>query len=51
MPEVTGPLFEKDLNVLDAGCGPATWLLELSTEFPASQFYGFDIAGKYLTEN
>ncbi|KAG2185954.1 hypothetical protein INT43_002392 [Umbelopsis isabellina] len=39
MPEVTGPLFEKELNVLDAGCGPATWLLELSTEYPSSQFY------------
>ncbi|CAM0134954.1 unnamed protein product [Umbelopsis sp. WA50703] len=44
MPEVTGPLFEKELNVLDVGCGPATWLLELSTEYPSSQFYGVDIA-------
>ncbi|KAG2189332.1 hypothetical protein INT44_004474 [Umbelopsis vinacea] len=43
-PELTAKLFEKDINVLDAGCGPATWLMDLSTEYPNSNFYGVDLA-------
>ncbi|CAO3687763.1 unnamed protein product [Umbelopsis ramanniana] len=46
-PELTTPLFEKELNVLDVGCGPATWLMDLSTEYPASNFYGIDIADTF----
>lgn len=44
-PELTTPLFEKEVNVLDVGCGPATWLMDLSTEYPNSNFYGIDITG------
>ncbi|CEI87765.1 hypothetical protein RMCBS344292_02173 [Rhizopus microsporus] len=29
--------------VLDLGCGPGTWLMDVATEFPGSQFYGIDI--------
>ncbi|KAL1923616.1 uncharacterized protein VTP21DRAFT_8596 [Calcarisporiella thermophila] len=30
-------------KVLDAGCGPGTWTMEMATEYPNSQFYGIDI--------
>jgi hypothetical protein len=43
--ELTEPLFQREINVLDVGCGPATWLLELATEHPKASFYGIDIAG------
>ncbi|KAI9263745.1 S-adenosyl-L-methionine-dependent methyltransferase, partial [Sporodiniella umbellata] len=33
---------EKKYKVLDIGCGPGTWILEMSTEYPASDFYGID---------
>ncbi|KAL1916131.1 uncharacterized protein VTP21DRAFT_6135 [Calcarisporiella thermophila] len=29
--------------VLDLGCGPGTWIMEMATEFPRSQFHGIDI--------
>jgi SAM-dependent methyltransferase len=47
-PELTTQLFENELNVLDVGCGPATWLMELATEYPKSNFYGVDITGWFL---
>ncbi|KAI9284374.1 S-adenosyl-L-methionine-dependent methyltransferase [Umbelopsis sp. AD052] len=46
-PEFTTQLFEKDINVLDVGCGPATWLMDLATEYPNSNFYGVDIADTF----
>ncbi|KAI9284372.1 S-adenosyl-L-methionine-dependent methyltransferase [Umbelopsis sp. AD052] len=46
-PELTAKLFEKDINVLDVGCGPATWLMDLATEYPDSNFYGVDIADTF----
>ncbi|CAG8667032.1 18947_t:CDS:2 [Gigaspora margarita] len=36
--------------VLDVGCGPGTWLLEMSTTYPQSQFYGIDIAHAFPKE-
>ncbi|KAI8889060.1 S-adenosyl-L-methionine-dependent methyltransferase [Backusella circina FSU 941] len=29
-------------RVLDIGCGSGTWILEMATEFPNSDFYGID---------
>ncbi|KAI8583354.1 hypothetical protein K450DRAFT_223226 [Umbelopsis ramanniana AG] len=34
-------------NVLDVGCGPGTWTLEMATEYPEADFYGMDIAEIY----
>jgi ubiquinone/menaquinone biosynthesis C-methylase UbiE len=34
-------------RVLDIACGNGTWILEMATEFPESQFYGIDIAASY----
>ncbi|KAH8549656.1 S-adenosyl-L-methionine-dependent methyltransferase [Umbelopsis sp. PMI_123] len=45
--ELTEPLFQREINVLDVGCGPATWLLELATEHPKASFYGIDIADTF----
>ncbi|CAO3694452.1 unnamed protein product [Rhizopus stolonifer] len=32
-----------DSIVLDLGCGPGTWLMDVATEFPSSKFHGIDI--------
>ncbi|KAI8638062.1 S-adenosyl-L-methionine-dependent methyltransferase [Parasitella parasitica] len=29
--------------VLDLGCGPGTWLMDVATEYPSSQFIGVDM--------
>ncbi|RIA85883.1 S-adenosyl-L-methionine-dependent methyltransferase [Glomus cerebriforme] len=34
-------------TILDIGCGPATWTLEVATEYPRSRFTGIDIAPTY----
>ncbi|KAI8143712.1 S-adenosyl-L-methionine-dependent methyltransferase [Fennellomyces sp. T-0311] len=39
-----GSMLEQGINVLDAGCGPATWPLEMAEMFPQSKFYGVDIS-------
>ncbi|KAI8064274.1 S-adenosyl-L-methionine-dependent methyltransferase, partial [Gilbertella persicaria] len=36
-------------KVLDIACGTGTWILEMATEFPETQFYGIDIAPIYPT--
>ncbi|CAG8538888.1 7892_t:CDS:2 [Ambispora gerdemannii] len=35
---------ENNLNVFDCGCGPATWLLELATNYRHCSFTGIDIS-------
>ncbi|KAI7867879.1 S-adenosyl-L-methionine-dependent methyltransferase, partial [Spinellus fusiger] len=35
-------MLENGCVVLDAGCGPGTWTMEMSTEFPNSSFIGVD---------
>ncbi|KAI8391166.1 S-adenosyl-L-methionine-dependent methyltransferase [Radiomyces spectabilis] len=43
---VLGPgksLFEKPVKALDVGCGPGTWVLDMSTEYPKSDFTGVDL--------
>ncbi|KAI8641289.1 S-adenosyl-L-methionine-dependent methyltransferase [Parasitella parasitica] len=34
-------------RVLDIACGNGTWILDMATEFPDSQFYGIDILANY----
>ncbi|RGB30522.1 S-adenosyl-L-methionine-dependent methyltransferase [Rhizophagus diaphanus] len=36
-----------DAKVLDVGCGPGTWLLDMSTDFPRSSFTGVDMSPIY----
>ncbi|KAF9997460.1 hypothetical protein BGZ65_006972 [Modicella reniformis] len=31
-------------KVIDCGCGPGTWVMEMATEYPELDFYGFDIS-------
>ncbi|KAF0403871.1 S-adenosyl-L-methionine-dependent methyltransferase [Gigaspora margarita] len=37
-------------TLLYFSCGPGTWLLEMSTTYPQSQFYGIDIAHAFPKE-
>ncbi|CAB4473323.1 uncharacterized protein OCT59_028092 [Rhizophagus irregularis] len=35
----------EDIRVLDVGCGPGTWILEMSSDYPQTgMFHGIDIA-------
>lgn len=36
-------------RVLDIACGNGTWILEMATEFPNSEFYGIDFSPSYPT--
>ncbi|CAG8741692.1 921_t:CDS:2, partial [Racocetra fulgida] len=36
-------LEEGYAQVLDVGCGPATWLLEMASDFPKCEFTGVDV--------
>ncbi|RIA99735.1 S-adenosyl-L-methionine-dependent methyltransferase [Glomus cerebriforme] len=36
-------LFKEDCKVLDVGCGPGTWLLDVSNTYSNAQFFGLDI--------
>jgi trans-aconitate methyltransferase len=29
---------------LDVGCGPGSWVLDMATDFPSSEFEAFDMA-------
>ncbi|OZJ02607.1 hypothetical protein BZG36_04280 [Bifiguratus adelaidae] len=37
-------MLVRGANVLDIGCGPGTWLLEMAETYPNSNFYGIDIS-------
>lgn len=37
-------------KVLDVGCGPGTWLLNMSTDYPRASFTGIDISPIYPSE-
>ncbi|KAI9315764.1 S-adenosyl-L-methionine-dependent methyltransferase [Dichotomocladium elegans] len=39
--------LEEGINVLDSGCGPATWTLEISKSYPNSHFIGTDISPRF----
>ncbi|CAG8788819.1 17549_t:CDS:1, partial [Acaulospora morrowiae] len=36
-------------RVLDVGCGPATWILEMAFQFPSSEFIGVDFSPVFPT--
>ncbi|KAI8972117.1 S-adenosyl-L-methionine-dependent methyltransferase [Pilobolus umbonatus] len=36
--------LEEGIQVIDAGCGPATWTLEMGNTYPNSKFTGIDIS-------
>jgi ubiquinone/menaquinone biosynthesis C-methylase UbiE len=40
-------LLEDGIEVLDSGCGPATWTFEMGETFPKSKFHGIDITGVF----
>lgn len=35
--------FEDGAKILDLGCGPGTWVMDVATEFPSSEFIGVDM--------
>ncbi|KAG2234320.1 S-adenosyl-L-methionine-dependent methyltransferase [Thamnidium elegans] len=35
--------FEEGVKVLDLGCGPGTWIMDVATEYPNSEFIGVDM--------
>lgn len=39
--------IRKDFKVLDVGCGSGTWLLELSENYPLTNFVGVDKISKF----
>ncbi|KAI9025273.1 S-adenosyl-L-methionine-dependent methyltransferase [Phycomyces nitens] len=39
----------KGARVLDLGCGPGTWVMELATEHPSSEFVGIDVCDVFPT--
>ena len=43
---VTGQL-EEGINVLDSGCGPGTWSLEIAETYPRSKVYGIDCSDTF----
>lgn len=40
----------KELNVIDIGCGPGTWSLDVAKEYPNTQVTGFDISDVFPKE-
>ncbi|CAI2161751.1 17060_t:CDS:2 [Funneliformis geosporum] len=40
-------LLEGGAEVLDVGCGPGTWTLDMGERFPASKFTGIDLRPTY----
>ncbi|KAG1125568.1 hypothetical protein G6F42_008597 [Rhizopus arrhizus] len=40
---------EYSARVLDVGCGPGTWILEMASEFPFTEFHGIDIRTMFPT--
>jgi len=40
--DILSSKLQDGATVLDIGCGPGTWLLDLATEYPTSNFHGLD---------
>ncbi|KAL4213025.1 hypothetical protein CU097_003554 [Rhizopus azygosporus] len=44
LPSITEALdFEKGINILDAGCGSAAWIMDMVQEYPNCTYHGCDI--------
>ncbi|CAG8503399.1 11491_t:CDS:2 [Ambispora gerdemannii] len=41
----------RDVRVLDIGCGPGAWILEMAKFFPNVKFIGIDVSTTFSTEN
>ncbi|EIE82230.1 hypothetical protein RO3G_06935 [Rhizopus delemar RA 99-880] len=41
----------KGIRVLDIGCGPGWWTLEMARLYPKSKFVGIDMANVFITKN
>ncbi|KAI8376460.1 S-adenosyl-L-methionine-dependent methyltransferase [Radiomyces spectabilis] len=41
--------LEQGALVLDVGCGPGTWLMDMATEYPCSNFIGVDMCDIFPT--
>ena len=49
----SSPIHEKlesGCNVLDVGCGPGAWCLDMATKYKNSKFIGLDISPIFPTE-
>ncbi|KAI7850762.1 S-adenosyl-L-methionine-dependent methyltransferase [Circinella umbellata] len=44
------PTLEKGAKILDVGCGPGTWIMDLATEFPGCEFYGIDFSDMFPSD-
>lgn len=43
--------LKNGITVLDSGCGPGSWTLELAHEFPLSRFHGVDISNVFVPDS
>ncbi|KAG2225682.1 hypothetical protein INT45_012154 [Circinella minor] len=43
--------LEKGIRVLDVGCGPGWWTLDMAALYPNSQFVGIDMADVFVTKD
>ncbi|CAO3669709.1 unnamed protein product [Umbelopsis ramanniana] len=46
-PQILAPLFEKEIDVYDIGCGTASWILDMAVEYPNAQYYGADMTDMF----
>ncbi|KAG2229790.1 S-adenosyl-L-methionine-dependent methyltransferase [Thamnidium elegans] len=42
--------LEEGITVLDSGCGPGSWTLDMAKDFPNSKFHGVDISNFFPDE-
>lgn len=42
--------LKEGIKVLDSGCGPGVWALEMAKEFPKSSFHGVDMTAHEFTK-
>ncbi|KAG9285200.1 hypothetical protein G9A89_004415 [Geosiphon pyriformis] len=44
------PKLREGARVLDVGCGPGTWLLDMASQYDKTEFYGIDIVPIFPSE-
>ncbi|KAG9288824.1 hypothetical protein G9A89_001148 [Geosiphon pyriformis] len=44
-------ILKAGAKVLDVGCGPGTWVIEMARTYPRSEFIGIDISPIFPTKN